>query len=169
MEDLDDLVAIHAEPEVARFMGPFDRVKAIEWMQLDRRDWEKRGYGRLAILERATGRFLGRTGLKYRAQFQETDVGWLLSPDVWGHGFATEAAHACTDWGFQDLDVPYLTALIRPDNRRSARVAERLGMVPLRTDVLLNTPVIVYAMDRDHHEERSDVEQEKDHVVRDGQ
>jgi RimJ/RimL family protein N-acetyltransferase len=147
--DLDEFVAIHAEPEVVRFMGVFDRVKASEWMQANQRDWSERGYGRLAIVDRATGRLLGRSGLKYWPQFQETEVGWVLRPDAWGHGVATEAALACAEWGFQNLDLPYLTAMIRPDNRRSIRVAERLGMSPLRRDILLDEPVVVHSISRE--------------------
>jgi RimJ/RimL family protein N-acetyltransferase len=45
--------------------------------------------------------------------------------------------------------VPYLTSLIRPDNARSMRVAERLGMRPLRSDVLFEIPVVVYSIERD--------------------
>ena len=148
-DDLDELVAIHAEPEVARFWGPLDRLKVIEWMHLNRREWRERGHGRLAIVERATGRFLGRTGLKYFPEFRETELGWLLRPDVWGCGFATEAARACVGWGFRNLDVPYVTAMIGPDNLRSIRVAERLGMTPLRADVLLDDPVVVYSISRE--------------------
>jgi RimJ/RimL family protein N-acetyltransferase len=148
-KDLDELVAIHAEPDVLRFMGAFDRVKASEWMQQSQREWSERGYGRLAIADRASGRLLGRTGLKYWPQFKETEVGWVLRPDAWGHGFATEAALACAVWGFQNFDLPYLTAMIRPDNRRSVRVAERLDMSPLREDLLLEEPVVVYSITRD--------------------
>jgi RimJ/RimL family protein N-acetyltransferase len=88
MADLDELVAIHAEPEVRRFMGPFDRAEAMRWMKSSQRDWGERGYGRVAIVERANGYFLGRTGLKYWRQFDETEVGWLLRPDRWGHGMS---------------------------------------------------------------------------------
>jgi RimJ/RimL family protein N-acetyltransferase len=148
-EDLDELVAIHAEPEVVRFMGSFDRARTSEWMEQNQRDWTEHGYGRLAIVDRGTGRLLGRTGLKYWPQFRETEVGWVLRPDAWGQGFATEAALACVEWGFQNLDLPYVTAMIRPDNKRSIRVAERLGMTPLREDILLGDPVVVYSVDRE--------------------
>jgi RimJ/RimL family protein N-acetyltransferase len=148
-EDLDELVAIHAEPEVMRFMGVFDHSKASEWLVQNHAEWSERGHGRLAIVDRATGRLLGRTGLKYWPQFRETEVGWVLRPDGWGHGFATEAARGCVNWGFQNFDLPYLTAMIRPDNRRSVRVAERLGMRPLRDDLLLEERVIVYAINRE--------------------
>ena len=45
--------------------------------------------------------------------------------------------------------MPYLTAMINPDNARSVRVAERLGLIPLRDDVLLGDPVVVYGLDRE--------------------
>ncbi len=149
MNDLDELVALHAEPEVGGFMGSFDRARLIEWIRLAEADWAKYGYGRAAIVDRATGRFLGRTGLKRWPQFEETEVGWVLHPDAWGHGLATEGARACVQWGFQNLDVPYLTAMIRPDNARSIAVAERLGMRPLRSDTLLGEVVIVYSISRE--------------------
>ena len=72
----------------------------------------------------------------------------MLRRDAWGNGYATEAARACLGWSFAELDVPYLTATINPDNVRSTRVAERLGMTPLREDVPLGDPVVVYSLDR---------------------
>jgi RimJ/RimL family protein N-acetyltransferase len=79
---------------------------------------------------------LGRVALSYWPQFGETELGWGLRRDAWGQGIATEAARALAEWGFQNLDVPYLTAMIRRENARSVRVAEHLGIVPVRTDVV---------------------------------
>jgi RimJ/RimL family protein N-acetyltransferase len=148
VEDVDELVAIHAEPAVRRFMGPFDRPEALRWMERNQRDWDEHGYGRLAIVEPPGGRLLGRTGLKYWPQFGETEVGWVLRPDAWGRGLATEAAAACLDWGFRNLELSYITAMIRPDNARSIGVAARLGMRPLREDVLMEEGVTVYSVSR---------------------
>lgn len=148
IEDLDELAAIHAEPQVERFLGPFDRARLIDWVEQNRTEWSELGYGRLAIVDRKSGRLLGRTGLKYWPQFDETEVGWVLRPDAWGRGLATEAARACIDWGFGKLDIPYLTAMIQPANARSIAVAARLGMSPLRQDVLMGEPVTVYSKSR---------------------
>jgi RimJ/RimL family protein N-acetyltransferase len=101
------------------------------------------------VLDRASGRFLGRAGLKCWQRFDETEAGWVLRRDAWGRGYATEAARAFIDWGFASLPAPYFTAMIHPDNLASIRVACRLGMEPLREDVLLDSPVVVYAVDRD--------------------
>jgi RimJ/RimL family protein N-acetyltransferase len=146
--DLDEFAALHADPEVTEFIRPLDRAAAAERLRRDESEWSERGHGLLAVLDRSDGAFLGRCGLKYWPQFEETELGWALRRDAWGHGYATEAARACAEWGFSRLDVPYLTAMIAPDNVRSVRVAERLGLTPLREDVLLGDPVVVYGMDR---------------------
>lgn len=73
----------------------------------------------------------------------------MLMPAARGRGVATEAGRACVDWAFRDLDVPYVTAMIAPDNNASTAVARRLGMTPLREDVLLGEPVVVHALRRE--------------------
>lgn len=155
-DDIDDLVAIHAEPDVERFMGPFDHARVTEWLAVVQTDYAEHRPGRLAIIERVSGRFLGRGGLKYWPQFDETELGWVLDPDAWGHGYATEAGRACAQWGFENLRVPHLTAMIRPDNQRSIAVAQRLGMSPLRPDVLLGEPVTVYSLGREPSTDAAD-------------
>jgi RimJ/RimL family protein N-acetyltransferase len=148
VEDLDELVAIHAEPGVMRFMGRSDRSHLLEWLRQNEAHWSRHGYGRLAVVERATARLLGRSGLRYWPQFGETEVGWVLHPGSWGRGLATEAGGACVDWGFRNLDAPYLTAMIRPDNHRSIAVADRLGFSAMRGDTLLGDQVVVYSKAR---------------------
>ena len=148
IDDLDDFVALHADPEVTRFITRFDRAQAEERLLQNDAEWRERGHGMLAILDRGAGGFLGRAAIKYWPQFDETELGWALRREAWGHGYATEAAGACADWAFSELPVPYLTAMVSPENARSIRVAERLGMSPLREDVLLGEPVVVHALQR---------------------
>jgi RimJ/RimL family protein N-acetyltransferase len=149
LADIDEFLALHADPEVTRFVRSLDRFQAQERLEFAEREWIERGHGMFAVRDQATGRFLGRAGLKHWPQFDETEIGWMLHRDAWGHGYATEAARACIDWGFAQLPVPYLTAMIQPENVRSIRVAERLGLTPLRTDVLLGDEVVVYAARRE--------------------
>jgi RimJ/RimL family protein N-acetyltransferase len=147
-EDLDEFVALHTDPEVTRFVYRFDRAEAEERLHRNEREWRERGHGMFAVLDGESGRFLGRAGLKHWPQFDETEVGWVLRRDAWGHGYATEAARACIEWGFSDFDVPYLTAMINAANLRSIRVAERLDLTPVRKDMLLDNPVVVYTIRR---------------------
>jgi RimJ/RimL family protein N-acetyltransferase len=149
IDDVHELVAIHSDPDITRFMGPFDRVEAINWLHRVDQNWHEHGYGRIAITDRTTGHLLGRTGLLYLPQFTETELGWTLRRDAWGHGYALEAARACVDWAFRDFEIPYLTSLIEPNNERSIRVAGRLGMTPLRNDVFHDRRMIVHCVARD--------------------
>jgi ribosomal-protein-alanine N-acetyltransferase len=55
-------------------------------------------------------------------------VGWRLAFDHWGHGYATEAAHASLHHAFDNLGVPEVVAFTATGNKRSRRVMERLGM-----------------------------------------
>jgi len=148
MADLDELVRLQADPLVTRFMGSPSREWLTRWLRSSDEEWEERGHGRLAIVEQEGASFLGRTGLKYWSQFEETEIGWALHAEARGQGYATEAARAVLDWAADRFDAPYFTAMIRPDNTASIAVAERLGMNPLRPDKLLGDPVTVYAITR---------------------
>jgi RimJ/RimL family protein N-acetyltransferase len=148
LADIDEFLALHDDPEVTRFIRPLERREADERLRLVEREWLERGHGMFAVFDRASGRFLGRAGLKHWSQFDETELGWVLRRDAWGHGYATEAARACRDWGFASLDVPYLTAMIHPENDASVRLARRLGMTPLRSDSLLGDAVVVFSINR---------------------
>jgi RimJ/RimL family protein N-acetyltransferase len=147
--DFDEVLALSREPTVIEFLGAVSEQEVAERLAFYERAWQERGHDLLAILERSSGRFLGRAGLRYWPQFGETEVGWALAGAARGHGYATEAAQACLKWGFENFPLPYITAMIRPDNSRSLGVARRLGMEPIRDDVLFGVPVVVHATPRE--------------------
>jgi RimJ/RimL family protein N-acetyltransferase len=150
-DDADAFVALHADERVNRFVGAYTLRQARERLATIERQWAERGHGLCAVELRSTGEFLGRCGLNHWPRFDEVEIGWTFRAEAWGHGYATEAARACVDWGFATLDaayVPYLTAMIRPGNTPSVRVAERLGFTPLREDEMHGNPVTVYALRR---------------------
>lgn len=144
--DVDDLVAMNADPLTRRVFGETTRGEVEEWIQRSLREWEERGHGRLAILDRESGAFLGRSGLRFWPEFDEVEVGWVLMPAARGRGVATEAGRACIELAFRDFALPYVTAYISPTNANSIAVAERLGMTPLREDVLFGEPIVVHAL-----------------------
>jgi hypothetical protein len=71
-----------------------------------------------------------------------------LLPGARGKGYATEAARAYVEWGFEHLDAPYFISLINPDNAPSRRVADRLGMSVLREQEFEGEPHLIYALRR---------------------
>jgi RimJ/RimL family protein N-acetyltransferase len=142
IDDVDEYLGLHSDPDVIRFLGEMDHALAGARLEADARVWDERGHGLFRVTHRDDGRFLGRVGLRYWPQFDETEVGWTLRRQEWGHGYATEAAVACAGFGFRELPVPYLTSCIQPHNARSIAVAMRLGMTPLRDDVLDGIPAV---------------------------
>ena len=76
--------------------------------------------------------FIGVVGLEsvsYEAHFTPAvEVAWRLARAYWGRGYATEAARAALDYGFEQLGLTEIVALTVPANQRSRRVMERLGM-----------------------------------------
>ena len=70
------------------------------------------------------GRVVGKAGFHVLP-----DVGYILHPDVWGRGLATEAVAAAIDHVFATTDLETLTADVDPDNAASIRLLERLGFV----------------------------------------
>ena len=143
--DIDDHAAIAADPEVMEFVGGvLDRDGAWRQMALHAGHWALRGYGNWA-LER-DGRMIGRAGLWNPEGWPGLEVGWKLARDAWGHGYATEAARAAMEWAWTELRAPRLISVIRPENVRSVRVAERLGFAPDGEAMVMGVPCVIYAI-----------------------
>lgn len=147
-EHLEEMASLYADPEVTRYLAPLDERGHEQRLAESERSWRELGYGRAAVREAATGRFVGRAGLVWWPGLGEVEANWAFRRDSWGQGYATEAARAWVDWGLKNLDVEHLTANIHPDNAASLAVARRLGMTPLRRDTFHGGPVIVYCARR---------------------
>jgi RimJ/RimL family protein N-acetyltransferase len=130
-EDLDAWAAICADSEVTRWVGDAEGLSREDaWRQLAYLvgHWELREYGQWALVERASGELVGRTGLLQPEGWPGLEVGWLVAREHWGRGFAPEAGRATLEWARATLGADHLISLIEDANERSARVAEKLGM-----------------------------------------
>lgn len=117
--------------------------------------WESDGFGLLAVERLDSGEFIGFSGLGTPDFLPEilpsVEIGWRLAPDHWGLGLGTEAATATLDWALGRDDVKPLVAVIQVDNKRSHRVAEKLGMTRERRTIVPDHKVWVdvYGIDAD--------------------
>jgi len=90
---------------------------------------EPRRMWQLAITDPRSGRLIGNCGIRVKNPVhREANTGWELDPNVWGHGYATEAARAILGFGFGELGMHRVWAECNAENVRSVRVMERLGM-----------------------------------------
>jgi RimJ/RimL family protein N-acetyltransferase len=127
--DLAVYAALNADPEVMRYLGGV--IHAAESDDIAR--WAQETYaahrmGLLAIERRLDGVFLGMCGLHHVTWYPDIEIGWRLAREHWGHGYATEAASAWLEYGFQRLALPRIISIADVPNARSIAVMERLGM-----------------------------------------
>ena len=143
--DLDQYADIVADPEVTRYLGgPQDRATAWRQIAIMIGHREMRGWTSSAVVERATGRLIGRGGLYHPEGWPGTELGWILARDAWGHGYATELARAVRDHAFAVLGIAHLISLIDSGNAASIRVAEKIGSTLEGEHQLNETHHLVY-------------------------
>lgn len=149
--DAEALYDMHRRDEVMRWLdrtlstGVADELARLERWRAQRRD----GFGFFAIEETETGRLVGVLVLKPFDDLPHIDLGWRLNPDVWGRGYATEAARGAVEHAFGTLGLAEVAAATLPDNARSRAVMERLGMTFAGDVVHAGLPHVLYLLRRD--------------------
>src|SRR4029077_12564650 len=88
------------------------------------------GLGNWRAQRRDTGKFIGWFSLKYIPDTVEIEVGYRLSPEAWGQGYATEGARELVRYGFDELGLERIIGITHPDNAASQRVLMKCGMAP---------------------------------------
>ena len=81
----------------------------------------------LAVELRRSGRLIGACDLALSGA-READIGYMLAPRHWGHGYGTEVARALVAFGFEQLALQRLSAVVAVENDRSRRVLENAGL-----------------------------------------
>jgi RimJ/RimL family protein N-acetyltransferase len=132
-DDRAPFAALNADPEVMRhFPEPLTRRQSDRLADRVELAMDRQGWGLWALEERATGRFIGFTGLArpgFQAPFMPAvEIGWRLERAAWGHGFASEAARAAAAFAFDELALAEIVSLAVVANERSIAVMRRLGM-----------------------------------------
>ena len=125
--------ALNADPDVTRYLnGPMTRGESDELLGRIRGHWQDHGFGLYAVEVKDSGAFAGFVGLAIPSFLPDVlpavEVGWRLSREHWGKGYATEGARASLRYGFEELELRQIISIIDPDNAASVRVADRLEM-----------------------------------------
>jgi RimJ/RimL family protein N-acetyltransferase len=127
-EDFDGWAAFMGDEASARYLGGVQpRAEAWRGFLAMAGAWHIQGFAMFSVIERGTGRWIGRVGPWQPEGWPGTEVGWGLIRDAWGHGYASEAASAAIDWAFDRLGWTDVIHVIDPQNAPSIAVAERLG------------------------------------------
>ena len=152
--DLEDCAAMWADPRVYAMIGGQPRAREDVWIRLLRSvgQWTLFGYGSWIARDTATGALIGELGLieARRAIDPPIDagpefgpeVGWTLTGDAQGQGYASEALAAILAW--TDARVPATTCIIDPANAPSIRLAERHGYRLRTTGTYRDAPILIF-------------------------
>ncbi len=130
-EDVHHLFELNQDPVVLQWTG--DQVSHnIADAQRILSDhvfpqFQQHKMGRFAVLTKE-GDWLGWCGLKYFPDTHEVDLGYRFMKKYWGHGYATEAAQACLEYGFEVLKLKKIIARAMPQNLPSIKVLQKLKM-----------------------------------------
>jgi ribosomal-protein-alanine N-acetyltransferase len=129
--DTDALLEILGDPVAMRYYpAPFPRAEVDDWIRRNRARYLDAGFGVWAMLLKDSRQLIGDCGCYVRDVLgnMEYELGWHVRRDLWGRGYASEAARHCIHYAFCRLGAERIIALIRPENIASIRVAEKNGM-----------------------------------------
>lgn len=134
-EDVAPLTLINQDPQVMEHLPK--RLTPAETRAMIQRInhcIEQRGFGLWAVALKQSGVLIGFIGLStpaFEAPFTPcVEIAWRLSAAHWGQGYATEGAKAALAYGFTKLSLQEIVAFTVPENQRSLRVMQRIGMQP---------------------------------------
>lgn len=132
---LEDAAFVHEmvnDPDWIRHIG--DRgVRTLDDAAAYIRDrtisqYDRLGYGMYVVTLRHGGTPIGSCGLIRRDSLDDVDIGFAFLSRHRGQGYATEAAAAVLDYGVHTVGLRRIVAIVSPENHRSIRILERIGM-----------------------------------------
>jgi len=126
--DFRPWAAFMADPVATRFLGGA-QPPAGAWRSLAMMagSWTICGFGNFSVIEKASGRWIGRAGPWQPEGWPGPEIGWAFDRSAWGQGYATEAARRCLAFAFETLGWDRVVHPIDPANAASIAVARRIG------------------------------------------
>lgn len=127
--DAKTMFDLNSDEEVLKYTGDkqFDSLDEAKKFFENYPDYEQNGFGRWAVVLRENKETIGWCGLKKNTD-ETIDLGYRFFKKEWNKGYATEAAKACLDFGFEVLEMPEIVANSDKNNGGSIRVMEKIGM-----------------------------------------
>lgn len=128
IQDFDSWAEFMADPEATRFLGGV-QPRSISWrgMMAVAGSWALLGYGMFSVIEKETGKWVGRLGPWKPEGWPGAEVGYGLARSAWGKGYAKEGVTASINWAFENLGWTEIIHCIDVENVASQRVAKSIG------------------------------------------
>lgn len=158
-EDLEDLVLLYGDPQVAHWTGPWDRASIQTWTNYIDARWTTEAVGKWMARARKDGSLVGRGGFTRIDLNGETviELGWAIRDQLTGQGYATELGQAALTWAatykpltpivaFTELHNHASQAVMRRLKLRSVGVIHRKGLVEGQPGIHPDAPFALYRL-----------------------
>ena len=131
-DDAEFIFELLNDPSFLQFIGD----KGVRTLD-DARDYilngpidsyERFGFGLYLTKLKDGGAPIGICGLLKRDTLQDVDIGFAFLPEFWSKGYAFESASAVMVYGLNDLGVNRIVAVTLPENHKSIKLLEKLGL-----------------------------------------
>ncbi|MFO1110079.1 MAG: GNAT family N-acetyltransferase [Bradyrhizobium sp.] len=145
-DHLADLVALHLDPVVSRYLGGVRSPEATAaYLAAAMAHWDRHGFG-LWALRTGAGEFAGRAGIRRAAigGADEFEILYTFRRELWGRGLASEIVTALTAMARSELGIASLVGLVATGNEASCRVLEKFNFTRERTMLSRGEPVTVF-------------------------
>ena len=128
-EDVDAFLSIYSDPAITRYTEAlYPREEEIAYTRdYIRNMYEFYGFGIWTVIERSTGVIIGRAGLTMREGYEDPELGYVIGTPWQNKGYATEALRAILTYAKEELCLDTIRALVKPDNKKSRHLLEKLG------------------------------------------
>ncbi|QDI90827.1 N-acetyltransferase [Salicibibacter halophilus] len=148
-DDVGNLMKIFSDPVAMKYYpSTKDKSQTMEWIEWTLNNYNQYGVGLWIVEDKVTGDFLGQCGIVPQEVDGEIEmeIGYLFVRSAWGNGYATEAALACKNYGFEQMKLRKIISLPDVDNIPSTKVAERIGMNIEKTVQKWGKEVYIYSV-----------------------
>jgi ribosomal-protein-alanine N-acetyltransferase len=109
---------------------PLTDEQTRQWIEVSLNNYRERGWGCFGVSTRDDDRLIGFCGFARPSDRPGiVELIYAFLPEQWGNGYATEAARAVIDFGFQRCGLSRIEATVNAENDASKRVLEKVGMV----------------------------------------
>ena len=130
-EDAENLYRLESDPRVIEYIPGSKLLSLNECKQEIKKyikDYKTSDLGSWPIILKSTNEFIGIAGFRYLSNLKKTEIGMKILPSFWGNGYSTEAGNVLIHYGLTQLKLNEIIAMTDPNNIKSIKSLESLGM-----------------------------------------
>lgn len=148
VEDLDELYILYEDASMTRFLEPlYEKEEEIEFTKAYIKNmYGFYGYGMWSILDKKSGKLVGRAGLNNREVDGEIQIelGYMIGAAYQRQGMAFEACQEILRFAVEKLDCMFVNCFIHPENMASIQLVKKLGFIYRQEIEIVNEKLCWY-------------------------